>query len=115
MSITPDVLISLAGVVLSLAFGLIPVLGAWYDTLPKEWKPLFMVGVLALVTLGKLLVDCAAVWDCVAANFGSYLMAFFLAVIANQTTYQVAIKQRNLQIYGSDDCIDDDGNGRPTA
>lgn len=93
MEFTPDALVTLAGVILSLVFGLVPVLREWFDEFDPRWKPLFMAGVLLLVAAGKLAYDCQLETACMAANWGQYLMTWLMAVVANQTTYQVAVRQ----------------------
>lgn len=95
MDFTPDALVTLSGVILSLAFGLIPILRDWFDGFDPRWKPLLMAGVLLLVTVGKLLFDCQLDGACLAASWASYLWVWLASIVANQTTYQVAVRQSN--------------------
>ena len=46
VSVTPEFLAAVAGVVLSLAFSYVPGLRDWYEALAGEFKRLIMAGVL---------------------------------------------------------------------
>lgn len=92
-----DGLLALAGVILSVIFGHLPPAKRWYDSLDPEWKPLFMVVVLFAVAAGKLLIDCQLEWFCVEANWQAALWGWVQAVIVNQGTYLVAVRQMNQQ------------------
>ena len=95
MDMTPDGLVTLVGIVLSLVFGYIPWVRSWFDQLDSRYKPLFMAVVLLLVAAGKLAVDCRLDGACLAANWQRVLWVWFAALVANQTTYSVTVKQIN--------------------
>ena len=93
MDMTPDGLVTLVGVVLSLVFGYIPWVKAWYDQMDSRYKPLFMAAALLLVAFGKLAVDCHLDAACLAANWERVLWVWLTALVANQTTFVVAVRQ----------------------
>lgn len=89
----PDGLLVLVGAVLSLVFGHFPPAADWFEMLDRRWKPLFMLGALLVVTLGKLLFICRMEWSCIELNYEAALWGWLQAVIANQGTYLVAVRQ----------------------
>jgi len=93
MNYEPDVILALSGVALSLVFGYLPMVKDWYDNVPSQYKPLLMAGILLLVTAGKLVVDCEGSLACMGANWQAALWGWFGALIANQTTYLVGVRQ----------------------
>jgi hypothetical protein len=87
---TVEQLGALAGVLLSLAFSYVPGLSDKYATLDKVKKSLVMLGLLALVAVGTLLLSCVNILSAVActqAGALSLLSTFVAAAVANQTTY----------------------------
>lgn len=86
MTITPESLAALAGIILSLAFSYIPGIATWYDALTPTPKRGVMLGFLLLAAVGVLAYQCRAVGACYGANVETVLTAFVLAAIANQTT-----------------------------
>lgn len=89
----PDAILSLAGIVLSLLFGYLPMLKTWYDGVNPVYRPLIMAGVLLLVTVGKLVAECSGQFACIGANWQPAFWGWFGALIANQTTFMIAVKQ----------------------
>jgi type II secretory pathway component PulF len=86
-----DILITLCGLILSLAFAILPPLKRWFETL-GEYKPTFMAGVLALVACVYLLLACNFQWVCIQVNAGHTLLIWVAAFGMNQGTYLAAIK-----------------------
>lgn len=93
MDMTPDALVTLAGVILSLVFAYLPGAKDWFDGLDRQYKPLFMAGVLLVVAAGKLLYDCQLQPACLELNWSTALWTWLIALVANQTTFAVGVKQ----------------------
>lgn len=86
-------LMALVGMVLSLAFAYMPFAKDWYEKLDARYKPLFMAGVLFVVSVAYVVITCRADWACMQANAGEALSVFFAALFANMATYATAVKQ----------------------
>jgi hypothetical protein len=99
---TSDLLVSVAGVVLSLLFSYLPGLSAWYGELAGDKKRLIMLCMLALVAGGMFALDCGGLLVkiapdvagmCTAADgWVQVVRAFVLAMIANQSAYAISPK-----------------------
>jgi hypothetical protein len=93
---TPELISSVAGIVLSLAFTFVPGLSQWYDPLEKSKKQLIMLGALALVTAGAIVLACVGWFNspatCDQVGIEQAVTAFFLAAVANQTAYKLTGK-----------------------
>jgi len=88
-----ELLIVIAGVVLSLLFSYIPGLKDWYDPLAPNAKRVIMLGALVLSAGGVFALACFGKYDlvaCDAAGAWNLLEYFVLAAIANQTAYQLS-------------------------
>ena len=91
ISYTPDLITMVVGAILSLLFNYFPVLNTWYAALKSEVKSAIMIGLLAatsdsiylLSLYGVIEVSGPITWTLV-------LRTFFLALVANQSTYVVA-------------------------
>lgn len=93
MNWSPDGLVTLMGIVLSLVCAYFPMVKDWFDQLDPKLKPLTMALILLLVTAGKLLVECRLDTSCLLFNWQTALWAWLVALIANQSTFAVAVKQ----------------------
>ena len=99
---TSDLLVSVAGVVLSLLFSYLPGLSAWYGELSGDRKRLIMLGMLALVAGGMYALDCGGLLVKIAPDVAGMcstadgwvqvVRAFVLAMIANQSAYAISPK-----------------------
>lgn len=93
MSITPALLASIAGVLLSLIMSYVPGLKDWYDGLTAQSKQLVMLGLLLLVSVGVFLLSCGALVQygvtCDVAGAWGLIQVFIAAMIANQGTYSI--------------------------
>lgn len=90
-----ELLIVIAGVVLSLAFSYIPGLKDWFDSLFGNEKRLIMLGVLLLSAGGVYALACFGKYDLVTCDMSgawNLLEYFIKAAIANQTAYQLSPK-----------------------
>lgn len=88
----PELLSSIVGIVISLAFEYIPGVKDWYDSLEKPYKALFMVGIGALVSIGFGVVSCLGwflIVPCTQAGIFELVRAFIAFMVANQGTYLV--------------------------
>lgn len=86
MTITPESLAALAGIILSLAFSYIPGVSTWYDALTPTPKRGVMLGFLLLAAVGVLAYQCRGDGASYSASVETVLTAFVMAAIANQTT-----------------------------
>jgi len=90
-----NLLVMIAGVVLSLAFGYVPGLREWYTALDGVRKAQVMAGVLLVAAAGVFLAACYSPWvfaTCDETGFWQLVELFIAALIANQATYQIAVK-----------------------
>lgn len=87
----------LAGVALSLVFSYVPGARAWFDTLIPDYKRLVMLAACAIVPVAMAILSCAGM----GADFGiavtcdrvgivALVRSFVVALVANQTTYQLS-------------------------
>lgn len=93
VTLSPELLASLAGILLSLLAAYLPGFNEWYDVLDGRAKRLVMLGLLAASSLGAYGLSCAGWFDpvvtCDQAGIETIISAFILAMVANQTTYQI--------------------------
>ena len=94
MILTSELLVSIAGVVLSLLFSYIPGLRVWFAALASEKKQLIMLGLLVLVTGGVFGLGCAGVLDtglaCDKGGVIAIVKLLVAGIIANQATYLIS-------------------------
>ncbi len=90
---TPDGLVALTGIVTSLVFAYFPKIKTWFGALDSDKKPLVNLLVILAVTLGQLLITCQVVVVCLQAQAPQAVSTFIAALILNQTTYLVAVRQ----------------------
>ena len=106
-SLTPELLSSIAGVLLSLLASYLPGFSTWFDRLPATHKRLLMLGLLAAVTAAIVGPACAGLgqaWDlrslglpaiglpatCDQGGITLALQSFILALVANQSAYLIS-------------------------
>ena len=90
-----NLLVMIAGVVLSLAFGYVPGLREWYAALDGVRKAQVMAVVLLAAAAGVFVAACYSPWQlatCDEAGFWQLVELFIAALIANQATYQIAVR-----------------------
>jgi len=100
---TSDLLVSVAGVVLSLLFSYLPGLSAWYGGLSGDRKRIIMLGMLALVAGGMYALDCGGLlvklepdlagMCSTADGWVQVVRAFMLAISTNQATFLLSPKK----------------------
>lgn len=102
MNLTSEILVSIAGVVLSLLFSYIPGLRVWFGALVSEKKQLIMLAALIIVTGGVFGLGCAGVLDigipCDKGGVISIIRLLILALIANQSTYLISPQTNDVVI-----------------
>lgn len=94
--VTPDLIVMIAGVFLSLLFSYIPKLNTAFAALSSEAKRLIMLGLLVLTTAGIYAGSCAGIFSsgitCDQNGLLGLLWMLILSVIANQSTYNITPK-----------------------
>ena len=92
---TGNILVIAAGILLSVVFGYVPNAREWFEALIPARKAQFMVA-LNLAAAG--IVAAGSCWlgygwiTCDANGWKTLLELFAYAILANQTTYQVAVR-----------------------
>ena len=89
---TSELLIAIAGVILSLVFEFFPKIGMWYNMQPDNKQRLIMLGVILAAALGVYGLSCAQLVDDVTCDKNGLfeLMKLFIAgIIANQSTHAI--------------------------
>lgn len=90
MSITPEVLGGLGGIVLSMLFTYIPGLRTNWANLPKEKQQLYMMGMLLGITGLVIASSCFNLWvfiSCTKEGIMGIFGVFGSAVLGNVTAY----------------------------
>lgn len=92
--VTPELLAMVAGVVLSLLFSYLPGLRTMFGGLLPETKRLVMLAILAISAIAITVLTCAGVVSsgvtCDRAGIIQVIWIFILAMIGNQTTFQIS-------------------------
>ena len=92
--VSPEMLVLLAGVVLSLVFSYVPGLNAKYAALLPEIKRVIMLALLALITAVVYAGTCAGWFTsgviCDQPGLMKLIWMFVLAMISNQSTYTIS-------------------------
>lgn len=106
-ALTPELLSSIAGVLLSLLASYLPGFSTWFDRLSATHKRLLMLGVLAAVTTAIVGLTCAGLGQplglpaiglpatslpaaCDQGSVTLALQSFILALVANQSAYLIS-------------------------
>jgi hypothetical protein len=111
-ALTPELLSSIAGVLLSLLASYLPGFSTWFDRLSATHKRLLMLGVLAAVTAAIVGLTCAGLGQplglpaiglpaiglpatslpaaCDQGSVTLALQSFILALVANQSAYLIS-------------------------
>ena len=87
-----EVVLTIAGVILSLLFEYVPGLNAWYNNLEDNPQRAVMLGAIFVTVAGALGLSCvgwAEMFACDAAGVQEAVYAFFLALIANQSAHRI--------------------------
>jgi hypothetical protein len=87
---TTELLASIAGIVLSLAFSYLPRLSNWFDKLPPQYKRVCMGGLLVAVAGAVFSLSCGGIVASVACDRAGLLglvKVLIAALIANQSAF----------------------------
>ena len=99
MEITQDLLTSIAGALLSLAFSYFPGLSEAYETLDPTRKRLVMLIFLVIAALGLYAASCAGLFGipasvCTETGTKNLAWIFILCAVVNQTAYGLTKKEK---------------------
>lgn len=102
MSVSPELLTLVAGVILSLLFSYVPGVNTWYAAQSDEYKKLFMLILLAVTAGGIFALACGGVLPelfglavtCDQTGALGLVQAFLYALIANQSAYKLTPQTR---------------------
>lgn len=96
MEITPEILASIAGVLITLAFSYTPGLRTRFAALQTEYQRLIMLGILVGIAAGIVGLSCAGFSADIGLNVAcsrssviGLITALISAVIANQSTFSL--------------------------
>ena len=96
---TVELLVAIAGGILSLALAYVPKLKDWYEKKTAEQKAQIMGALLVLVTLGVFGLACANLLvlfglevACTAASAVQLLQLLLVALAANQAVFSIAVR-----------------------
>lgn len=112
MTVSSELIVSIAGIVLSLLFSYIPGLRTWFAALVTETKQLIMLGLLVLVTGAIYALGCYGVLDtgieCGKAGVIALVQMLILGVVSNQAAYLITPQTNDVVIAKQ---LRDDGDG----
>ena len=94
--VTSEILVALFGTILSLVFAYFPWVKQWFEALDPVYKPLLNAGLLLVLAYALYGLSCAGVvsyFACTGQGAIDALVVWFYAIVANQLTYQVAVRQ----------------------
>lgn len=89
---TPETISALVGIVLSLAFGYLPGLRTWYDSLQSEQKAALMGLLIVVIAAGSLAYACKLEAACLTLNWEQAFSVLIAALVANQSVYAIAVR-----------------------
>lgn len=91
--VTPELLASLAGIVLSLLFSYVPALNVWFANKSPEIKRAVMLGLVVVVGAAVGGLSCAGVISaipCTQDGWVTLVKTVIAVAIANQSTYAIS-------------------------
>lgn len=96
---TPELLMSIAGILLSLIFSYVPGISDWYEQFDPNKKRVVMLVLLLFVTASMLGLACAGFGSdfgigvaCDRLGVTELVKALIAAIIANQAAYLISPK-----------------------
>lgn len=95
---TPEMIVAIAGIFLSVLFEYVPKLESWYNALEKQVKAAIMAGAVTLVVVALILLSCYgpySYFSCEEAGFWQAAELWILALVANQTTHRLIRKDHS--------------------
>lgn len=101
MTVTSEMLVGIAGVVLSLLFSYIPGLRVWYAGLISETKQLIMLGLILAISAAVYVLGCNGILvtniACDKGGIVSFVLIVITAIISNQAVYSISPKPGDVQ------------------
>lgn len=92
--LSPEILVVIAGAILSLAFSYIPGLNTRYAALDETTKRLVMASILLVVTVVIYILGCGGLLatgiPCDRSGIVQLTYMFILAIMANQGAYEIS-------------------------
>jgi hypothetical protein len=102
--LTPDMLAMIAGVILTLAFSYIPGLNTAFAKWSPELKRITMLALLLLTSAVVYGLGCAGILNagltCDKQGLVQLIWMFILAVISNQSVYQITPLPASVRLAG---------------
>ena len=112
MIVSSELIVSIAGVVLSLLFSYIPGLRTWFAALVAETKQLIMLGLLVLVTGAIYALGCYGIVDtgivCGKEGIIALVQMLIVGLVSNQAAYLITPQTNDVVIAKA---LRDDGEG----
>lgn len=112
MTVSSELIVSIAGIVLSLLFSYIPGLRTWYAALITETKQLIMLGLLILVTAAIYALGCYGILDtgivCGKEGIIALVQMLVYGLVSNQAAYLISPQANDVLIAKQ---LRDDGEG----
>ena len=112
MTISSEIIVGAAGVILSLLFSYIPGLRTWYAALITETKQLIMLGLLILVTGAIFALGCYDILStgiaCDKYGIIALVQMLIVAIVSNQAAYMITPQTNDVLIAKA---MRDDGVG----
>jgi len=112
MTVTPEMLVGVSGVVLSLLFSYIPGLRVWFAGLVTETKQLIMLGLILVISSAVFVLGCNGILVtnlvCDKSGIVSFVYIVVTAIITNQATYAISPQTNDVAIAKQ---LRDDGEG----
>ena len=112
MEISSELIVSIAGIVLSLLFSYIPGLRTWYAALVVETKQLIMLGLLVVVSGSIFALGCYGILStgiaCDKYGIIALVQMLIVGVVSNQAAYLISPQPNDVTIAKQ---LRDDGEG----
>jgi hypothetical protein len=92
-TITPEILSSAAGILLSILASYLPGFSAWFDALLPTYKRLLMLGLLLAASLAAFGVSCSGLENtitCTGVGAWELFKIFVMALISNQAAFLIS-------------------------
>lgn len=111
LTFNQDVLVMIAGSVLSALFTYVPKFNVWFAMKTDEFKQYTMIGIMFVVSGGMFALACFGLLEinefvCNKGTAWHFIYTFILAVMSNQSTYLISPKP--LAVKQANDVIQED-------
>jgi len=95
---TPEIVVAVAGILLSVVFEYVPKVEAWYGALSKSAKQGIMALSVLIVVVVAMLISCFGPYDyaaCTETGIWEAVELLILALVANQTAHRLIRKDHS--------------------